>query len=621
MRKSLRIVVRVMLVGGVGMIASQANAQLKVGKNPTTIEKSAILDLDADKQGLLLPRLTDTVGITGLTPPDGMVIYLKKAGEEGFYVRNHGYWQRMANAGDVANTWGLRGNPGTAGDFIGTTTNVPFSLKANNVESFVIDNGYAFLKKLDLVTSGVEVLLIDPVSGKINKRTISETAFTTAINKINGLTAADQKLTTAAPVATPNDYVFSTTGTDTHVLTIATQKGLTGAGEVTAGLLSLADYKRFDKATLAMIIGAFDATPVNDGLTIDNTNPAVAPKLILHAADATHPGAVSTGAQSFDGLKTFLQSVTGNEDLTILKKGQFGTGLTVLANGATITGNSTITGNLTLPGATSNLAVGGNSTLTGTLAVTGATTLASTLGVTGKATLDNDLQVKGNTQLDNNVVLTNIADGTTQDVVLLRDGTSGNVVKRKLSATAFKDLTFKSSHAGLDLAVAQVADEVTVSIPVASPATTGGLVSNAAQSFAGAKKFGDEVSIKKNVHIGDTNNIGNSTLQVTGSVSMSITTITAGGTYTVSATDNTILVSANAVSSVVLPDATTCTGRIYTVKKIPAASAPDDTKIDNDVQITSAGGTLEGGAKLTIYNDWTFYTVQSNGTNWYVIKK
>ncbi|HWV64806.1 hypothetical protein, partial [Chitinophaga sp.] len=355
-------------------------------------------------------------------------------------------------------------------------------------------------------------------------------------------------------------------------------------------------------------------------LSIDNTNTAVAPKLILHAADATHPGAVSTGAQSFDGLKTFLQSVTGNEDLSILKKGQFGTGLTVLANGATITGNSTITGNLTLPGTASNLSVGGNSTLAGTLAVTGATQLASTLGVTGKATLDNDLQVKGNTQLDNNVVLTNIADGTTQDVVLLRDATSGNVVKRKLSATAFKDLTFKSDHAGLDLAVAQVADEVTVSIPVASPATTGGLVSNAAQSFAGAKKFGDEVSIRKNVHIGDTSNTGNSTLQVSGSVSMSITTVTAA-TYTVAATDNTILVSTGTACSVVLPDATTCTGRIYTVKKIPAASAPDDTQINNDVQITSAGGTLEGGAKLTIYNDWTFYTIQSNGTNWYVIKK
>lgn len=33
--------------------------QLKLGSAPTVIEKSALLDLNSDKQGLLLPRVSD----------------------------------------------------------------------------------------------------------------------------------------------------------------------------------------------------------------------------------------------------------------------------------------------------------------------------------------------------------------------------------------------------------------------------------------------------------------------------------------------------------------------------------------------------------------------------------
>ena len=53
-----------------------AQAQLKIGDNPTTIQKSSILELESTRQGLLLPRLTDTAAINLLNPPDGMIVYL-----------------------------------------------------------------------------------------------------------------------------------------------------------------------------------------------------------------------------------------------------------------------------------------------------------------------------------------------------------------------------------------------------------------------------------------------------------------------------------------------------------------------------------------------------------------
>jgi len=616
-----------MLIGGAGMIASQANAQLKVGTDPTNIHKSAILELESKKQGLLLPRFDDFAAITALGAPipDGMIVYKAAAadGKAGLYVRKGGAWVLLAGTDD---SWSRKGNDAIAGEFIGTNNAIPFSIKGGGVEGIVVDNGYTFLKKLDHLTapnSGVDVVMVDQGTGKVSYRTISETAFSSAINSLNGLTNAAQTLITAAP----SDYKFSEdAATGEHKLTIAAQQGVVGAGQIGAGLLTLADYQRFDKATKALVVGSFSSTAVAEGLSITAADPAVpgdAPKLVLHAADRTHPGAVTIDAQEFDGLKTFIKKVSGLEDLDIAKTGTFGTGLTVTTGGADITGTSKVTGSLSVLGATGNLSVAGTTNLAGTLDVTGATKLVSTLDVAEKATLAKDLQVKGNTQLDNNVTLTNITDGgATDDVVLLRQNdATGKVVKRKLSASAFKDLTFKADNAGLELAVAQAADIVTISIPIAAPSTPNGLISNAAQSFAGAKKFGNEVSIQKNVSIGDTTNAATSTLQVTGSVAMSITTLTAAGSYTVLPTDNTILVGANGASTIVLPAATTCTGRIYTIKKIPAAGAADDANIDNDVKITSAGGTLEGGTKLQIYSDWTFYTVQSNGTNWYVIKK
>ncbi|MFY0254812.1 hypothetical protein ACDQ55_12750 [Chitinophaga sp. 30R24] len=610
MRTSLRTLVRVMVIGGAGFAALPAVAQLKVGTNPTTINKSAVLELESKKQGLLLPRLDDFTQINnlGVTIPDGMIVYKLSAadGVAGLYIRKGGNWVLMNSADDG---WGRNGNAAQAGEFIGTTNPIPFSIRANNIEGIVVDNGYTFLKKLDQITTGLDVLIVDPTTGKVSSRTIAESAFANAINKLNGLTDTDQKLTTAAATsATPDDYKFTTSGTDTHVLTIATQDGTAGVG-----LLTKDDYNSFKLAT-QLAIGAFDGVTSNpDGLSIVAT-PGNAPKLVLHAADATNPGAVSTSAQTFEGAKTFIKTIAGNEDLTIAKKGTFGTGLTVTSGGFDVTGTSVVDGSLTVTGTNGNLSVAGTTT------VSGATVLSSTLDVSGNATLAQDLHVIGHTVLDQGLTLTNIADGTTENTVLLRDAT-GNVVKRTLSSTAFTDLTFASDHAGTDLAVAEDANsKVTISIPIAAPTTTGGLVSNTNQSFAGAKKFGNEVSIQKNVSIGDTTNAANSTLQVTGSVSMSIVKVENQATYNVAATDNTLLVKSSAASRLNLPAANTCTGRVYTIKKIP--NGTDDSIISNEVVIAANGtDTIEGGSTLTIYNDWTFYTIQSDGSAWYVIKK
>jgi hypothetical protein len=103
-------------------------------------------------------------------------------------------------------------------------------------------------------------------------------------------------------------------------------------------------------------------------------------------------------------------------------------------------------------------------------------------------------------------------------------------------------------------------------------------------------------------------------VQVAGSLAMAIKTVTSN--YTATGTDNTILANTTSGAIVVtLPDPSTFAGRIYTIKKIGTGG------IDNSLTITPATGTIDGGASYVIYNDWTYVSMQTDGSNWYVIKK
>ena len=92
-RKSLLLLVALM---GTGMMAT---AQLKIGDNPTSIQKSSILELESTRQGLLLPRLSDTTAINSLTPPNGMIIYL--TADNSLRIRSNGAWKKLASMADA----------------------------------------------------------------------------------------------------------------------------------------------------------------------------------------------------------------------------------------------------------------------------------------------------------------------------------------------------------------------------------------------------------------------------------------------------------------------------------------------------------------------------------------
>src|ERR1700754_5333711 len=116
------------------LTSTLASAQLKIGDNPTSIQKSSILELESTRQGLLLPRLADTTSINALTPPDGMIIYLNT--DKSLRLRSNGTWKKIADLSEASSNWSLTGNSGTnpANQFIGTVDGQPLVIRTDNTE-------------------------------------------------------------------------------------------------------------------------------------------------------------------------------------------------------------------------------------------------------------------------------------------------------------------------------------------------------------------------------------------------------------------------------------------------------------------------------------------------------
>lgn len=95
------------------------------------------------------------------------------------------------------------------------------------------------------------------------------------------------------------------------------------------------------------------------------------------------------------------------------------------------------------------------------------------------------------------------------------------------------------------------------------------------------------------------------------SPSGNITTKTSGYTATIS--DYTILCDATSGDlTIVLPAASTVSGHIYNIKKI-------DSTV-NTVTLSPSGlDTIDGAAEVSTEIQWVNITVQSDGTNWYVL--
>ena len=101
----------------------------------------------------------------------------------------------------------------------------------------------------------------------------------------------------------------------------------------------------------------------------------------------------------------------------------------------------------------------------------------------------------------------------------------------------------------------------------------------------------------------------NSTLDIRGSLSLNYRAFSSS--TTAASTDNTLIFTGATAATVTLPDATTCTGRIYAIKNASATNPLPVLTI-----ATTSSQTIDAGATWLLNDTKEMIVVISNGTNW-----
>lgn len=122
--------------------------------------------------------------------------------------------------------------------------------------------------------------------------------------------------------------------------------------------------------------------------------------------------------------------------------------------------------------------------------------------------------------------------------------------------------------------------------------------------------------VSEKMRITNSGNIGigtaspNSTLHTNGSISNNIITITSNTTIGIN--NYTILSNGASIDiTVTLPNATTCSGRIYCIKKINSGNSVIIQPVSSQ--------TIDGSVSTTITTQWQSIQIQSNGSNWFIL--
>lgn len=296
-------------------IAHYGKAQMKIGSNPSQINKSSILELESDRQGLLLTRISDTSQMTGLNPPDGMIIY--SAADNIIYLRSNFKWKKLVTGSDlVGQGWVLTGNEATdsAAHFLGTTDASGLRIGTNSSPAIIISR------------DGV-VKVTDSLS------VIGKTRFDNAVHIMDSMFV---EKTMAIGDSLTLKTVREALSDDNDVLFISTD------GIVRKMSLNTLAEKILAEGKVNMHIW-MDTVAVSQGYTgpwVDSISRKADSIVILNIPDAALGirGLVSDSFQLFGGAKAFRDSlvigVTGRPNSTLQIGGNMSVSTKVITSGS-----------------------------------------------------------------------------------------------------------------------------------------------------------------------------------------------------------------------------------------------------------------------------------------------
>jgi hypothetical protein len=223
MKRHNNIIVKIVLFTLVCLYVPRLFGQIKVGNNPTVLNPNAVLEIESNNKGLLLPRLalsatTNTAPLTAFVP--GMFVFnTVTAGDvtPGIYYSDGTKWVRVSTISPTGgplptNVWSLAGNNSTtAADFLGTGDLAPLVVKTNNAERMrITEDGWVGIGtatpqaalhikgqlKIDTLTSGNTAtdsfLVANPADGRV--KMVSASAFSSGMRKSLSVATSGQTI-------------------------------------------------------------------------------------------------------------------------------------------------------------------------------------------------------------------------------------------------------------------------------------------------------------------------------------------------------------------------------------------------------------------------------------------
>lgn len=235
------------------IFAGSADAQIKIGTNGATIAPSSLLELESASQGLLLPRLADTVAINLLNPPNGMLIYMTKVPAVGLYVRKVTGWEYLTGSlGGNGNFNSLTvAGTITAGNFRG-----PLTGNATTATTAVGFSGSLFGDVTGTQVATVVSTVAGFSSGIIGAR------LTTVGNAVSGNTPNTLVLRGAGGnftggVISATEFVGPLTGSITgNAATVTTNANLTGEATSLGNAVTLTNSAVIAKTLTGFVSGS-----------------------------------------------------------------------------------------------------------------------------------------------------------------------------------------------------------------------------------------------------------------------------------------------------------------------------------------------------------------------------
>jgi hypothetical protein len=126
-----------LVMASAGIYLAGRAQNVAINEDGSLPHSSAILDIKSTSKGILIPRWTTAQRTDpAVVQVNGLLVY--DIDTKSFWYSDGAAWKEIGAGGTG---WGLNGNAGVAGNFIGTTagSNIPLQLKVNGIQAGLVD--------------------------------------------------------------------------------------------------------------------------------------------------------------------------------------------------------------------------------------------------------------------------------------------------------------------------------------------------------------------------------------------------------------------------------------------------------------------------------------------------